>query len=377
MTSMPSSILHPRRFFLLCAILFLVAGGVERGLQALHAARAPDVGAEWIWATGTLRKALPTAFYAVRDIDLPSAEAAWMAVAADESYVLYVNGLLVGGNTWREGGGLDLYDVTDLLDAGWNRLVIEVASSRGAGGLLASLRIGDPHRVALGTDASWTIVRRAAPEVLRGLPFTGEAPQVWGPSPLGRRHPTALEARPAMPITALFAPDLAARRVRFAAAGAPWMDLSHRRLVADLGERLVFDWGETVCGRLELELAPDSTSGLLDLGLEPPPDDIPATPEDLLDETHSVPSSDEVIVPVPETGDWLDRHGRCFRYARLLGVRPRAVPAVRGLPPDILEAWAVPDPEVAGIWGLEPPAPTDPAQAAVRRRIDRKALVLD
>ena len=177
---------------LLAAMLGLVvlASGAQR-----FAARVfePGHGARWIWAAGDYRDGDPIAFYAVRELELEAAAPARIAITADDTYLLYVNGRRVGAGSYRLDAPLDEYEIGDFLQTGVNRILVEVRSNRGAGGLIAEITLGSvgtplAHDISVGahhpivTDGSWRIVRRYDPGLFGGwsTPESGEAPRVWG-----------------------------------------------------------------------------------------------------------------------------------------------------------------------------------------------------
>ncbi len=87
----------------------------------------PSLGARWIWAEHAARTGAPVTLYAARDFELPEGiEKAWLSIAADESYVLWVNGQAVGSGYWQDGKApagpasqaADLYELSDWLERG-------------------------------------------------------------------------------------------------------------------------------------------------------------------------------------------------------------------------------------------------------------------
>ncbi len=232
--------------------VFLAALAVALGMRALRSRRAlsasPTGAAEWIWAP-LGRTVEPLAFYAARDFDLaappPSAR---LVAAADEEYVLYLNGRRVGSGGAAAGARptLDAYEVAPLLRRGGNRWVAELRSGRGAGGFLARLTDGAGNTLAA-TDAGWRIVRRYRPGLVRGwLPLAGpaaterEAAATWSRPPAGRwGMPAAAPPRP------LFA------------GGRLPVAVDRAATVATLARGIVrLDLGREIEGYLALEVAP-------------------------------------------------------------------------------------------------------------------------
>lgn len=120
--------------------------------------------ARWIWTTGSqnVNGLPPGPAYFRKDLTLPTDRAvtsARIVVAADDSFDLHVNGVLVGstpvGATWETG---QTYDVTNLLTGGANAVAIRaVNATQGYSGAIAKLVIaftsGEPMTVV--TDAGW------------------------------------------------------------------------------------------------------------------------------------------------------------------------------------------------------------------------------
>ena len=99
-----AAVRRPLTFFGVFALLALLAGAAESGLAALRSKRSePGLGARWIWPEGAARSGAPRTFYAARDFELPEGvEKAWLSIAGDESYVLWVNGRAAGSGAWRD-----------------------------------------------------------------------------------------------------------------------------------------------------------------------------------------------------------------------------------------------------------------------------------
>lgn len=190
----------------LVALLAVIAGLLQEGARRFLAQHAlPTGAAEWIWAADRHRATRPFAFWAFRDFELEELPApAHVLVAADESYLLYVNGHRVGSGPLRsapDGGALlERYEVSSELRAGPNRLAVELRTSRGAGGLLLALLDTDRDRPLVVSDSSWRVVARAHPGVLQAwLPASeGASAFSWGVPPTGRwGRPATVVPRPA------------------------------------------------------------------------------------------------------------------------------------------------------------------------------------
>lgn len=151
--------------------------------------------ASWIWAQHRMSSNDPVAFFATRDFDLPDGRLfTHLKVIGDPEYTLYVNGREVAGRRLPAerktavDERLDLYDISQLVKTGRNRIVIAVRAPQGTGGLLASIDLAPEKQNWLVTNADWKIHRWWHPELLRRDPPDGrwEAPQIVGAPPVGR-----------------------------------------------------------------------------------------------------------------------------------------------------------------------------------------------
>ncbi|MEM9554215.1 MAG: hypothetical protein AAGC60_08145 [Acidobacteriota bacterium] len=355
-----------RAFALFLFAAVVVGVGVRAATRALGDG-APGDGAEWIWADGAAEAGRPMAFWAVRDVELASVpEEAWLTIVVDESYVLWINGRRAGSGRWRPGAAVDRYQVARFLEAGSNRLAVEARSARGAGGLLATLRVGAGEELVTGTDASWRIVRFEAPGLLAGLgqleDFGGVAPRIWGAPPTGRWRPRAASNESSEAEESSMPADQSndaeagadrsvdAVRVRHATRGDTWVDLRPLERLPELADQLVFDFGAVVEGSLDVGL-PCGTSGesraeieqvtrpMLLFFADEPPDVTTARP-------------DEVLVAVPGACAWRDVVSRRFRYVGLVGGAPHRRIAVA--PARAGEVVDDDDAAQRGVFGLPP-----------------------
>ncbi len=274
-------------------ILALLAAGAlllatsERWLAPrIIAGRLPSGRAQWIWAAPDRAGVTPLAFEAARDfsLDRPPSQAL-VHVLADEEYVLFLNGVRVGGNRYRPGSGLDSYRVAPLLVAGANRLLVELRSGRRAGGLLLRL-VGDGG-LEIVSGPEWRILRRHREAHLDPANRLAEArlPRVWGGPPTGRwRLP---EAGALLPLHSQLVTGqgrrLWPRRMRI---GEVWLAAQGGRPSRrppsgsrSLGRQVTFDWGRQVTGYLGLIFATRQTpKALLYYGCDPT--DLEAAPDD-------------------------------------------------------------------------------------------------
>lgn len=320
----------------------------DRGWQMSRAWNSPVSDASWIWAVAPQEQAVPSAFYAMRDFDLPAQPtAARLWLLGDEEYVVSVNGRRIGSNRYRDGAPLDLYDPAPFLRAGSNRLHAEVRSTWGKGGLLACLQVryreDDDFETVLVSDSSWHIVEQHQLGLVRGWlsldppPSRAESlgsasasvetvaevrdsrPQLWGRPPTGR---WGLPVASAEPSENFAAPPSSVRE--------PAEIVPHPRLP----NVVTLDWGEPVSGYVELDLHTDDLPwALLYFSLEPP--------------SAEYRPADAELVAVHGAGQWRDTLPHRFRYLQVLGLSE--IPAAR----------------VFRIEGVEPlpsePLPSDPA----------------
>ncbi|HKV07680.1 MAG TPA: hypothetical protein VJ725_06035 [Thermoanaerobaculia bacterium] len=304
----------------------------------------PTGGAQWIWAERHRDDASPAAFYAVRDFDLEAPpERARLLVTADPEYVLHLNGKRVGSGEYAPGAGLDVYEVGPLLLPGGNRLVVELRSERGSGGLLASLVDGTTGDLLVGTDARWRVVRRQDPGLVRGWLSIADAEPAhsWGYPPAGRWGPPK-EGRE----KPLFS-DL---------VGRPVPPASARPVPVLGGTGTLLDWGREVVGYLSLDVKVEEEMGtaLVFTG-GGPPNPLAVRP-------------DTVVLVAPGARRWLDSRPRRFRYALVLGLeRPataRLLPLAPGLDAKTAAGLLPPasDGENPRVFGIEAPPLRTPVE---------------
>jgi hypothetical protein len=333
--------------------VFVVALGLAIGVRACRSTRArsgPPTGrAEWIWAP-LGRTIEPLAFYVARDFDLvaPPASARLLA-AADEEYVLYLNGRRVGAG-WTAVGArpvLDAYEVAPLLRAGANRLVAELRSGRGAGGFLLRLADGGGRTLAE-TGPGWTVVRRYHPGLVRGwLPLSGpaaaerETAASWSRPPAGRwGAPREVVPRPLCPFDG-GAPSA------FQTAAIPAQPV----LLAPGTVRI--ELGRVVEGYLALDVAPRQRRQVgLVLFAPKPAAEPPRTP----------------MIVAPGAPVWINARPRSFRTAvvagdlEVTGARIYPAAAAPAAPREL---------RMKGLFGLTPPLVRSPVEDEVGRELQR------
>jgi len=314
--------------------------------------------AQWIWKPLTRRDQAPTVFYVVRDFELAALPArARLLLAADEEYVLTLNGKRIGAGAYRSGAPLDVYEVGPLLIQGGNRMLVELRSGRGAGGLLLSLQDEATGRQLVASDAGWRLMDRERFGLARGWLPLGDAPPAfsWGYPPMGRwGRPQVGQPRP-LPTESLGQPPVPAVSI------LPLrLDLGAAERGRPPGSPVLYDWGRTVEGYLTLQVPADKEAGiaLLFTAEDRPPDPLGARP------------ADSVLI-LPCSREWLDARPRRFRYAMLVGLVRPAVAAVLPAPAEPVRVRAA-ETRVFGVAG--PPLRT-PVEDEVWSKLQRFAGV--
>jgi hypothetical protein len=341
---------RPRAWLIATGVVFALALAA-RARPVLRARSLPTGDSQWIWRQIDRMDHGPTAFYALRDFDLPDPppERARLLITADEEYVLTLNGRRIGAGAFQPGALLDVYEVGPLLLPEGNRLMVELRSGKGAGGLLASLVDEATGRAIVGTDERWRTFEAHQLGLLRGwLPADrGQPALCWGVPPIGRwgrprvgspRPLLSLDTAPRIPAASILPASFPAGLVEGRPPGSP----------------VLYDWRRPVEGFLTLAVQPGDKIGtaLLFTGEEPP---------DLL---LSRPTAAVMI----QAGrhDWMDAVPRRFRYALLVGlVRPAAAA--------VIPAPAAPParPVEPRVFGMQGPPLRTPVEDEVWSKLQR------
>ena len=354
------------RLILLAAGVVLLAAGAHWLASRGGAERLASGEAQWIWAAPDRHGVVPLAFQAARDFTLeaPLGEA-WIRVLADEEYVLYLNGVRVGGGRYRPGAGLDTYRVGPLLVAGANRLLVEARAGRRAGGLLLRLSAAGGLEVVTGPD--WSILLRHRERHLDpASPLEQEqAPWLWGRPPTGRWGRPA----PGAPLP-LYGEVVAGerrqwpRRIRVDGVWREARQLQPSRQLRasapSLGRLVTFDWGRPVTGYPTLFFVDrKSPKALLYFGCDSL--DSEASPDD-----RALGASGRLLWSAA-----LPRRFRCLTVLAPDGIRGAFVDAVdesRAAP--LLAAAEAAEGPAAGVLGLErPPELMTPVEDEIRREL--------
>lgn len=349
---------RPFSLFLLALAALLV---VERAWWLVRHQGAAEIdGAEWIWAPEAASTSVPVAFYAARDFDLDdgSTDELRFAITAEQEYQLFVNGRFVGGGSWMSGSPVDVYEVGDLLRPGRNRVLVELRSFRGVGGLLGSLfRVGESPLLV--TDETWQIVRHHRKGLHEGTAALGDAPPAvsWGEPPTGRWGLVRVAREVSSPFVVPSDPVEPRDRVTWAltksrsqlcqtleeleASGARTDGLDLEPEQRHCEPVLVVDFGSERCGFLEVELeGRPQVPYRVWFGRRG--EELPERP------------ADELALLVPGSERWRSSHARDFSRVWIVGVGDVRSARLR------LRDGAVPpvEPEEDGVWGLEPPEPS-------------------
>jgi len=331
--------------------------------QLARAGRNGDGGgipeAEWIWASQTGVSGSPMAFYAVKEFDLRLLPTdADLRIIADEEYQLTVNGRGVAAGRFRSGNGPDAFAIESLLRSGKNRIIVELRSARGAGGLLFGLavRAWDDSEQTIVSDASWRI-HRVFGRSSTGVPDPGEPPIVWGSEPVGRWG-TLDQAAPAKTLRMLQVgaprhprPAIARRYNRGA-----WQRPIDIEAGVPLGPWVTWDFGQERTGFLNLKFASSAGGpGYVFYSRRRPSDGI-ADP-------------DEILVRAAGRNNWIAASPVTFRYATVVGAPEISGAEVVPINPHTADQLSARQP-VDALFGVDRSLVT-PVEDEIRRQLKR------
>lgn len=355
---------RPVLFFLLALLAAAILAVVQSGLIGVRADTvSPVAGAQWIWAPGPIDEGAPIAFYALAEVELEAVPAdAELLIAADEDYRLHVNGHWVGGGRYSDTQGPDLYPLGAVLRTGTNRIVVELRSSRGAGGLLAGLVSDGRERPLLVTDETWRIARHydeallqpaseGADGTLAALPDSLELEpvEVWGPPPTGRwriaREPAS--CRPWFNASEPFRLTPPGRG-RGIIPGQRWQRLRRRHDLLPPELRTIrthFSWRRPIDGVLVLDLSNTEA----DVALVRVADKL----DDFSDsemESHYM-----LMIPIPGSTLWRAPEPARFQYLEVYGVALERRPFVVEVEPgvEVMAASQLASQD-QGVMGIDP-----------------------
>ncbi len=245
-----------RRLTIVLSFLFIFVAGFS-GLLRVYSQKFFDRtgGARWIWAHHRPMSANePLAFFATREITLPPNRVfTRINILGDPEYTLHVNGQEVAGRLVGEEKALDLYDVSELVRTGRNRVVVSVRAPKGMGALLVAIDIAPETENWVVSDERWKIYRQWDPLLLQyDIAGRWESPLIVGKPPLGRWNYLEIARRDhASPPTAALTP-----RVIFATEGLLPNIRTHGGIAVagtDRARATAFDFGFTK-GRVRISV---------------------------------------------------------------------------------------------------------------------------
>jgi hypothetical protein len=323
-----------RRDLLVLILAAIALWAAQELVRARAQARASNrASAAWIWRTLPGRRGAPTVVFAAKDFKLGFEPIqAQLEIAADEEYHLMLNGHGVAAGRYQE--RLDSYPVGDALRRGGNRIVVELRSARGAGGLFLRLHVtgGRGESATIVSDGSWRIMHQWVAGV--SLPTSqswGEPVQVWGTPPSGRWLATSK-----------IQPTLTTRRLQGGKRLKPLRAVRSQRLgerwqpaepfaAEPLGPWVTFDFGRELAGYVNLRFADTERSdGFVFYGLRRP--------------RAGLENPDEVIIRARGRNYWTSAAPASFRFVTVVGL------------PDVTAGEVVPIvPELIGDLAQRPP----------------------
>ncbi len=354
-----------KRYFIRIVVLvaLLAALGVyeSRLRPAALARQLPTGAAEWIWASDMDGEDGWVTFFLYRDFQLGESlpDRAELVVQADGGYWAFVNQQAAGAGGFRDRAPSDSYDVAKFLRPGANRLLFQLRSRRGVGGLLARLDLGEQGVVA--TDGSWRMCRRYQSALLVSgfVPEDRGGVRAWGLPPIGdwRVEPDTVR----LPVLGdQLLPVQTAKVTRIRALGREWdrrFPTPESRL--PLGRWVVFDLGRVVNGYLNVVFATRAgTRGLIYLGLDRPTGPDRADPAAYF----SSPAG---------RGSWTDLQPREFRFVTVLALSEVAGLRVFETPPEWVAERGAGEVRSRRAFGFVPPSSTATIEDEFWRELKR------
>ena len=356
--------------WLVASVAALALAGVELAHRAV--AFGPGARADapaWIWRDHDLRHVQAAGFYAVKEVDLADLPlAAEVSILGDAEYVLTLNGTRIGSNRYGAGATLDRYRVERWLTRGRNRLVVELRSPSGAGGVWFELRAAGQQLVR--SDLSWTIYDTHWRGLYARRPMpAGDRPRLLGRSPLGRwGSPASGPERPAFESALAAAEPLEDESYRISGMAGPWQTSAGRgRRPPSLGQLVEFDFGVERTGYLQLSYReppsrrsePRQSAVLVAFGQQP----IGEPPW----------AADTLFQPISGAGLYQESTVRRFRYAAVAGLPGIFKAEVLATTEAGWRALAPAEPSARGVFGVRPPPSSAPVEHEVWRELERTA----
>lgn len=302
-----------KRLTIVAAFVFVFTAAFAH-LERTYSQKFYDVTgrARWIWAQHRMSDDVPVAFFAARDFELPQQRIfTRLKVVGDPEYTVYVNGReLAGRRLAYDEHLLDVYDISELVKTGRNRIVIAVRAPRGAGALIAAIDIAPEVANWVVTDGSWKIYRGWTPEILRRDPpgMYWQPPMIIGEPPIGRWNYPAVHPldvpKPAERV-------IAARRSFELFGNVPTVRTEGGVAVAGTVRQRAraFDFGGAVEGRVRVTMEPNtSVSQVVELRFANAASELPLVEWGL---RPVVFAPGESVVTIPDA--------RRFRYVMVFG----------------------------------------------------------
>jgi hypothetical protein len=328
---------------------------VERLVRpALERRLLPTAGAAWIWADLDPEEHWAS-FFAVRDFEVDAAPTnARLLIAADEEYVVFLNGHPIGSGRYRRGQPIDAYEVGERLIEGTNRLLVELRSARGVGGLLLSLTVAGSDTTLVLSDGEWKIVDQYRdPLKWPGTPLSGATTvRVWDVPPTGRwGRPRSGPMLPTLERQLLGRKPVPALLGRLGSEARLWHPLAEEpRSSVSLGHWITFDFGQELSGYLNVVLERrGGARGLVYLASSDYPSPRRERPTTRL-------------MAVVGQGSWTDSMPRRFRFATVVSTAEIVGARTFVLKPELEEGRVVGTEGPEGIFGLDPPALRSPVE---------------
>lgn len=356
-----------RKLWVALLVALPLVAVAERGFRGAYARLwAPTGEARWIWAEpGETEGGI--SFFAYRDFELDGYPGrARVSIRADEEYLLYLNGQLVGVGCYRDGDPLATYEVGYLLEPGVNRVAAELRSGRGVGGFLLDLRIEGEEVVRVGSDESWWVARSYSDDLLEpgGAVVEPEPVRAWSTPPVGRW------GLPRADGTALaFADMVAVERAQHAPRALSgrtqgrWQALDEPDVSSPpLGFTVTFDFGRVVVGYPNVVFGrKEGAKALIFADVELPDPEVDQPVSYLLN-------------PYGRKS-WSDTRPLRFRYLTVVATAEMVGARVLPVRPAYVEqALAAAKPR-GGVFGLQPLHLRPPVEYEIRSELERLTSV--
>jgi hypothetical protein len=343
------------RWLLGILVATAILATVERSVRpALEGRLQPTAGAAWIWAELD-PKDYWASFFAVRDFEVDAVPTnARLLIAADEGYVVFLNGHPIGSGRYRRGQPMDAYEVAERLIEGTNRFLVELRSARGVGGLLLSLTVQGSDTTLVLSDGGWKIVDQYRdPLKWPGTPLSGATTaRVWDVPPTGRwGRPRSGPMLPTLERQLLSRRPVPALLGRLGSEAGLWHPLAEEpRRTVSLGNWITFDFGRELSGYLNVVFERrGGARGLVYLASS-----------DYARPRRERPTTR--LMAMVGQGSWTDSVPRRFRFATVVSTAEIVGARAFVLKPDLEEVRVFGTEGPEGVFGLHPPALRSPVE---------------